>query len=217
MASTVTHRVHPVSDQRKGDLLTHVLKETPGAQALVFCKTKHGSNRVGQYLERAGVKAAVIHGNKSQGARTKALGDFKAGRVTVLVATDIAARGLDIAQLPLVVNFDLPLVAEDYIHRAGRTGRAGPRRPRGVAGLAGGSRSAARHPAPAAVADRARHDRRLRGDGVIAGSAAGSGPPSSGSPPKPRLWRHAARVGRVPDPVDPDAVRRGRAAPFARG
>ena len=125
MASTVTHRVHPVTDQRKGDLLTHVLKESPGAQALVFCKTKHGSNRVGQYLERAGINAAVIHGNKSQGARTKALGDFKAGRVTVLVATDIAARGLDIAQLPLVVNFDLPLVAEDYIHRAGRTGRAG--------------------------------------------------------------------------------------------
>ena len=78
-------------------------------------------------LERAGVKAAVIHGNKSQGARTRALGDFKAGRVNVLVATDIAARGLDIAQLPLVVNFDLPLVAEDYIHRAGRTGRAGSR------------------------------------------------------------------------------------------
>ncbi len=125
MASTVTHRVHPVSDLRKGDLLTHILLQAPTGQALVFCKTKHGSNRVGQYLERAGVKAAVIHGNKSQGARTKALGDFKAGRVNVLVATDIAARGLDIVQLPLVVNFDLPLVAEDYIHRAGRTGRAG--------------------------------------------------------------------------------------------
>ena len=136
MASTVTHRVHPVTDQRKGDLLTHVLKETPGAQALVFCKTKHGSNRVGQYLERAGINAAVIHGNKSQGARTKALGDFKAGRVTVLVATDIAARGLDIPQLPLVVNFDLPLVPEDYIHRAGRTGRAGVDGSRGVAGVA---------------------------------------------------------------------------------
>jgi len=124
MAPTVTHQVHPVSDQRKGDLLSHVLLQAAG-QALVFCKTKHGSNRVGDYLERAGVKAAVIHGNKSQGARTRALGDFKAGRVNVLVATDIAARGLDIAQLPLVVNFDLPLVAEDYIHRAGRTGRAG--------------------------------------------------------------------------------------------
>ena len=125
MAQTVTHRVHPVTDQRKGDLLTHLLTQAPMGQALVFCKTKHGSNRVGDYLDRAGLKAAVIHGNKSQGQRTKALADFKAGRVNVLVATDIAARGLDIAQLPLVVNFDLPLVASDYIHRAGRTGRAG--------------------------------------------------------------------------------------------
>ena len=125
VASTVTHRVHPVSEARKGDLLTHVLKQEPVGQALVFCRTKHGSNRVGEHLERGGVKAAVIHGNKSQGARTRALDDFKAGRVNVLVATDIAARGLDIVQLPLVVNFDLPLVAEDYIHRVGRTGRAG--------------------------------------------------------------------------------------------
>ena len=125
MAQTVTHHVYPVTDQRKGDLLTHVLTQAPVGQALVFCKTKHGSNRVGAYLERSGLAAAVIHGNKSQGARTKALADFKAGRVQVLVATDLAARGLDIAQLPLVVNFDLPLVAADYVHRAGRTGRAG--------------------------------------------------------------------------------------------
>ena len=125
MASTVSHVVHPIPVRRKGDALTHVLKGTPGAQALVFCRTKHGSNRVGQYLENSGIGAAVIHGNKSQGARTRALEDFKAGRVTVLVATDIAARGLDIPQLPLVVNFDLPLVPEDYVHRAGRTGRAG--------------------------------------------------------------------------------------------
>jgi ATP-dependent RNA helicase RhlE len=125
VAPTVTHRVHPVTDGRKGDLLTHVLTQAPIGQALVFCKTKRGSNRVGEHLERAGLKAAVIHGNKSQGARNRALGDFKAGRVAVLVATDIAARGLDIPQLPLVVNYDLPLVAEDYIHRVGRTGRAG--------------------------------------------------------------------------------------------
>jgi ATP-dependent RNA helicase RhlE len=125
VASTVTHRVHPVSEARKGDLLTYVLKQEPVGQALVFCRTKRGSNRVGAHLELGGVKAAVIHGNKSQGARTRALDDFKAGRVNVLVATDIAARGLDIVQLPLVVNFDLPLVAEDYIHRVGRTGRAG--------------------------------------------------------------------------------------------
>jgi ATP-dependent RNA helicase RhlE len=125
VAPTVTHRVHPVALERKRDLLTHVLTEAPQSQALVFCRTKRGSDRVGDHLERAGIKAAVIHGNKSQGARSRALGDFKAGRVAVLVATDIAARGLDIAQLPLVVNFDLPLVAEDYIHRVGRTGRAG--------------------------------------------------------------------------------------------
>jgi len=125
VAPTVTHQVHAVPDGRKGALLVHVLKQPPVGQALVFCKTKRGSNRVGEALERAGVRAAVIHGNKSQGARNRALGDFKAGRVAVLVATDLAARGLDILQLPLVVNYDLPLVAEDYVHRVGRTGRAG--------------------------------------------------------------------------------------------
>jgi len=125
VATTVTHHVHTVSVDQKRHVLTHLLTQDAASQALVFCKTKHGSDRVGQHLERAGIKAAVIHGNKSQGARTRALGDFKAGRVHVLVATDIAARGLDIAQLPLVINFDLPLVAEDYIHRVGRTGRAG--------------------------------------------------------------------------------------------
>jgi ATP-dependent RNA helicase RhlE len=125
VAATVMHRVHPVSEGRKGALLTHVLMQSPVGQALVFCKTKRGSNRVGEYLERSGVKVAVIHGNKSQNARTRALAGFKTGRVTVLVATDIAARGLDIAQLPLVVNYDMPLVPSDYIHRIGRTGRAG--------------------------------------------------------------------------------------------
>ena len=125
VASTVTHRVHPVAEGRKGALLTHVLTQPPAGQALIFCKTKHGSNKVGDYLERNGLKVAVIHGNKSQGARTRALADFKAGRVVALVATDIAARGLDIVQLPLVVNYDLPLVPADYIHRVGRTGRAG--------------------------------------------------------------------------------------------
>src|SRR5689334_3148349 len=125
VAPTVTHHVHTVALDRKRAVLTHVLTQESANPALVFCRTKRGSDRVGEHLERAGIKVAVIHGNKSQGARTRALGDFKAGRVTVLVATDIAARGLDIAQLPLVVNYDLPLVAEDYIHRVGRTGRAG--------------------------------------------------------------------------------------------
>ncbi len=92
---------------------------------LVFSRTKHGANKLTQQLEKAGINAAAIHGNKSQAARTKALADFKAGKVRVLVATDIAARGLDIAQLPQVVNFDLPNVPEDYVHRIGRTGRAG--------------------------------------------------------------------------------------------
>ena len=125
VAPTVTHRVHPVAPDRKKELLTHVLTQAPIGQALVFCRTKRGSDRVGDDLERSGIKVAVIHGDKSQGQRKRALGDFKAGRVAVLVATDIAARGLDIAHLPLVVNYDLPLVAEDYIHRVGRTGRAG--------------------------------------------------------------------------------------------
>jgi ATP-dependent RNA helicase RhlE len=125
VAKDVTHHVHTVAADQKRALLTHVLAQEGTSQALVFCKTKRGSDRVGEHLERAGIKTAVIHGNKSQGARTRALGDFKTGRVNVLVATDIAARGLDIAHLPLVINYDLPLVAEDYIHRVGRTGRAG--------------------------------------------------------------------------------------------
>ena len=125
VVSTVTHRVRTVVEGGKADALTRVLLEAPAGQALVFCKTKRRSDRVGTQLARAGIRTAVIHGNKSQGARHRALSDFKAGRVHVLVATDIAARGLDIAQLPLVVNYDLPLVAEDYVHRVGRTGRAG--------------------------------------------------------------------------------------------
>ena len=123
--SMVTHRIHPVGDAGKTQALTHVLQEAPADRVLVFCKTKRRSDRVGEFLTRSGIAAAVIHGNKSQGARNRALDDFKLGRVKVLVATDIAARGLDIAQLPLVVNYDLPMVAEDYVHRVGRTGRAG--------------------------------------------------------------------------------------------
>ena len=125
VAAAVTHHLHRVEADQKRAALTSVLTQKAATQALVFCKTKRGSDRVGEHLERAGIRTAVIHGNKSQGARTRALADFKAGRVNVLVATDIAARGLDIVQLPLVVNYDLPLVAEDYIHRIGRTGRAG--------------------------------------------------------------------------------------------
>jgi len=124
VAPTVTHRVHPVDAARKRDLLLHLL-ENDARQTLVFGRTKHGADKLTKSLEKAGLRAAAIHGNKSQGQRTRALADFKNGKVAVLVATDIAARGLDIDQLPMVINFELPMVAEDYIHRIGRTGRAG--------------------------------------------------------------------------------------------
>ena len=125
VAATVTHRVHPVDAARKRDLLLHLLSADSRRQALVFNRTKHGADKLCKHLEQFGLRCAAIHGNKSQGARTKALKEFKSGKVTVLVATDIAARGLDIDQLPIVVNYDLPMVAEDYVHRIGRTGRAG--------------------------------------------------------------------------------------------
>ncbi|HET7843675.1 MAG TPA: DEAD/DEAH box helicase [Xanthomonadales bacterium] len=125
VAATVVHRVHPVDEGRKKDLLLHVLAADSRRQTLVFSRTKHGADRLCRQLEQAGFRAAAIHGNKSQNARTRALSDFKSGRITILVATDIAARGLDIDQLPCVVNYDLPMVAEDYVHRIGRTGRAG--------------------------------------------------------------------------------------------
>ncbi len=125
VAPTVKHQVQHVALDRKRDVLAEILTQDGEPQALVFCRTKRGANRVGEDLEHRGVRAGVIHGNKSQSARNRALHDFKAGRVRVLVATDLAARGLDIVQLPLVVNFDLPLVADDYVHRVGRTGRAG--------------------------------------------------------------------------------------------
>ena len=125
VAVGVTHRVHPVDAERKRDLLLHLLAADSRRQSLVFSRTKHGADKLCKFLEQSGLRSAAIHGNKSQGARTKALKDFKAGKITILVATDIAARGLDIDQLPIVVNYDLPMVAEDYIHRIGRTGRAG--------------------------------------------------------------------------------------------
>jgi len=123
-AATVRHRVHRVAHDRKRDLLVHLLKRS-GDQTLVFCRTKRGSDRLCRHLRSSGLRAGAIHGDKSQGARTQALRDFKSGKMDVLVATDIAARGLDIEQLPRVINFDMPMVAEDYIHRIGRTGRAG--------------------------------------------------------------------------------------------
>ena len=124
-AKTVEQTVIPSDKKQKSKLLCHLVKENDWQQVLVFTKTKHGANRLTKDLEAKGINAAAIHGNKSQGARTKALANFKSGEVRVLVATDIAARGLDIDQLPQVVNFELPNVPEDYVHRIGRTGRAG--------------------------------------------------------------------------------------------
>jgi len=121
----VQQAIYHVDKARKRELLTHLIKEGEWKQVLVFTRTKHGANRLTGQLETDGISAAAIHGNKSQNARTKALADFKAGKLRVLVATDIAARGIDIDQLPHVVNFELPNVSEDYVHRIGRTGRAG--------------------------------------------------------------------------------------------
>ncbi|CDG97289.1 ATP-dependent RNA helicase RhlE [Xenorhabdus bovienii] len=120
----IDQAVHFVDKKRKGELLSHMIGNQNWQQVLVFTRTKHGANRLAEQLSQDGVTAAAIHGNKSQGARTRALADFKSGRIRALVATDIAARGLDIDQLPHVVNFELPNVAEDYVHRIGRTGRA---------------------------------------------------------------------------------------------
>jgi len=124
-AELVTQVVHPVDRERKRELLSFMVGSQNWRQVLVFTRTKHGANRLSQQLEKDGISSAAIHGNKSQGARTRALQNFKRGEVRVLVATDIAARGLDIDQLPHVVNYELPNVPEDYVHRIGRTGRAG--------------------------------------------------------------------------------------------
>ena len=124
-ADTIAQKVHPVGRERKKELLAHLIRQGDWHQVLVFTRMKHGANRLSEYLNEHGISAMAIHGNKSQGARTKALADFKSGDLQVLVATDIAARGIDIDQLPHVVNFELPNVPEDYVHRIGRTGRAG--------------------------------------------------------------------------------------------
>ena len=121
----ITQKVHPVDRDKKKELLTHLIKENNWHQVLVFTRTKHGANRLAEQLNKSGITALAIHGNKSQAARTKALAEFKTGDLAVLVATDIAARGIDIDQLPHVVNFEIPNVPEDYVHRIGRTGRAG--------------------------------------------------------------------------------------------
>jgi ATP-dependent RNA helicase RhlE len=124
-AESVSQVVHFVDRERKRELLAHLITQGAWSQVLVFTRTKHGANKLAEQLEKGGIASTAIHGNKSQSARTKALADFKRSAVQVLVATDIAARGLDIDRLPHVVNYELPNVPEDYVHRIGRTGRAG--------------------------------------------------------------------------------------------
>ncbi len=124
-AELIAQKLHPVSRDKKKELLAHLIKTGDWHQVLVFTRMKHGANRLADWLNDQGIGAMAIHGNKSQSARTKALAEFKSGDLPVLVATDIAARGIDIDQLPHVVNFELPNVPEDYVHRIGRTGRAG--------------------------------------------------------------------------------------------
>lgn len=124
-ATRIKQWLHPVDKKAKPELLIHLIKKHKWQQVLVFSRTKHGANKLVKQLDAAGLKASAIHGNKSQGARTRALAEFKSGEINILVATDIAARGIDIDQLEQVINVDLPQVAEDYVHRIGRTGRAG--------------------------------------------------------------------------------------------
>lgn len=124
-AQTVKQKVHLVDRERKRELLTHLIHTQEWNQALVFTRTKHGANRLAEQLEGDGIRTTAIHGDKSQAARMQALSRFKKGQVRILVATDVAARGIDIDELPYVVNYDLPMVSEDYVHRIGRTGRAG--------------------------------------------------------------------------------------------
>lgn len=124
-ATTVEQSIYPADVKKKAPMLVKLIKDNDWKQVLIFTRTKHGANRLATFLNDKNITAAAIHGNKSQGARTRALADFKSGDVRVLVATDIAARGIDIPQLPQVVNYELPKVAEDYVHRIGRTGRAG--------------------------------------------------------------------------------------------
>ena len=124
-AKNIEHYIHPVETSRKSELLVHLIKKEKWKQALVFTRTKHGANRLTKKLIQAHIPSVAIHGNKTQNYRTRALDDFKKNRVRILVATDVAARGIDIKNMNQVINFDLPTVAKDYVHRIGRTGRAG--------------------------------------------------------------------------------------------
>jgi ATP-dependent RNA helicase RhlE len=214
----VTQVVHPVDRERKRELLSHLIRTGKIDQALVFTRTKHGANRLATQLEHDGVKATAIHGNKSQPQRVRALADFKAGRFTVLVATEVASRGLDIDALPHVVNFELPMVPEDYVHRIGRTGRAGvdgdavslvcvdeARLLRDIEQVLG-------HPIPSEVIDGFEPDPRIRPEPILRGGLGGMRPATArpgtgarhpgmtrrGGSPRPAVGSPIARGPRQP-------------------
>ena len=204
----VTQVVHPVDRHRKRELLSHLIRSGRIEQALVFTRTKHGANHLAEQLQRDGIAATAIHGNKSQGQRVKALNDFKAGRAAILVATEVASRGLDIDALPHVVNFELPMVAEDYVHRIGRTGRAGAT---GDAislvcvderGLLGEIEALLRHRIPSEDIEGFEPDRSIRPQPLRQRSqgprpAPRRGPaPHRGSPPRGAPARHGAPAAR---------------------
>ncbi len=206
VAELVSQLVHPVDRERKRELLSHLITTGRISQALVFTRTKHGASRLAEQLERDGIAATAIHGNKSQPQRVRALADFKAGRASILVATDIAARGLDIDSLPHVVNYELPMVAEDYIHRIGRTGRAG------VEGeavslvcvdegkLLWAVESLLRTKIPAELVEGFEPDRSIRPEPILLRSGAGGRPGQSGR--HAGGFAHAVRPGSMSRPSD---------------
>ena len=170
----VEQRAYRVQKDHKRHLLAHLIREGSWAQVLIFTRTKHGANRLTQQLEGAGIQAAAIHGNKSQAARVRALDMFKRGEITALVATEVAARGLDIKELPHVVNYELPNVPEDYVHRIGRTGRGGLFRTCDLAGLGRRAGLAQGHRAAFEAQHPGGRDARIRDCGGAAAAADGA-------------------------------------------
>ncbi len=192
-AETVTQKVIETNREQKKDLLLHLFETRSLNQVLIFARTKHGADALSRHLEKAGIKSAALHGNKSQGARTRALGDFKEGRLVALVATDIAARGLDIDSLPHVINFEIPNIPEDYVHRIGRTGRAG---------LEGEALSLVSHDERAFLRDIEKLIRRDLERVVVEGfEPAAHAAPRAALPPRPP--RKAPAPGRTPNRNSP--------------
>ncbi|NYH13833.1 superfamily II DNA/RNA helicase [Paraburkholderia bryophila] len=183
-AESVAQKIHPVDRDKKRELLTHLIQQHNWFQVLVFTRTKHGANRLAEQLTKDGINSLAIHGNKSQSARTRALAEFKDNTLQVLVATDIAARGIDIDQLPHVVNFDLPNVPEDYVHRIGRTGPRGRDGRSDFAGVRRRTAIAEGHREADQASGAAGSDRRFR-----AGSDCKAGADSASWPRRWWRWR----------------------------